>query len=493
MEKREKFRSRLGFVLVSAGCAVGLGNVWKFPYICGQYGGAAFILIYLLFLVVLGIPILMAEMAVGRGSGKGISMAFDELEKDGEKWHWAKWFSIIGNYALMMFYTMVCGWMINYMIKMGSGQLSGIDPDAVAGKFGEMLADPGELIIWTVVSCIIAFAICAKGLQSGIERITKVMMIVLIILMAILAVNSLLLPGAAEGIRFYLVPDFNRLAENGVGEAVFAAMTHAFFTLSIGIGSMEIFGSYLGKENALPGECLNIVGVDTLVALLAGFIIIPACFAYNVTPGAGPSLLFITLPNVFNNMPGGRIWGTMFFLFMTFAALSTVIAVYENIIAFFIDGLDWSRTKAVVFNIVMIIVLSIPAVLGFNVLSGIQPLGPGTGIMDLEDFIVSYNMLPLGSLIFILFVTRKNGWGYENFLAELNTGKGFKTSGALRPLLTHILPLIVVVVYLKGYWDMFYKPGNMAGFAGWMIFALALLAFVTSIASGILNRKNKQI
>ncbi|MBR4754302.1 MAG: sodium-dependent transporter, partial [Lachnospiraceae bacterium] len=307
MKEREKFRSRLGFVLVSAGCAVGLGNVWKFPYICGQYGGAAFIIIYLIFLVILGIPILMAEMSIGRGSGKGIALAFDELEKKGEKWHWAKWFSIIGNYMLMMFYTMVCGWMVNYMFKMGSGALSGLEPDAVAGHFTEMLANPGELILWTIVSCLVAFAICAKGLQGGIEKITKFMMVVLIILMAVLAVNSILLPGSGEGVRFYLVPDFNRLMENGIGEAVFAAMTHAFFTLSIGIGSMEIFGSYLGKDCTLTGECLNIVGVDTLVALMAGLIIIPACFAYNVEPGAGPSLLFITLPNVFNNMPGGRL------------------------------------------------------------------------------------------------------------------------------------------------------------------------------------------
>ncbi len=491
MKDREKFKSRLGFVLVSAGCAVGLGNVWKFPYICGQYGGAAFIVLYLIFLVILGIPILMAEMSIGRGSGQGISMAFDNLEKEGEKWHWAKWFSIIGNYMLMMFYTMVCGWMVNYMFKMGSGALSGFEPDAVAGHFTEMLANPGELILWTIVSCLVAFAICAKGLQGGIEKITKFMMVVLIILMAVLAVNSILLPGSGEGVRFYLVPDFNRLMENGIGEAVFAAMTHAFFTLSIGIGSMEIFGSYLGKERALTGECLNIVGVDTLVALMAGLIIIPACFAYNVEPGAGPSLLFITLPNVFNNMPGGRIWGTLFFLFMTFAALSTVIAVYENILSFFMDGLGWSRKKAVIINIIAIVVLSMPAVLGFNIWAGIEPLGPGTGIMDLEDFIVSYNLLPLGSLIFVLFCCRKNGWGYENFLAELNAGEGIKTHGIARPYITYLLPLIIVVVYLKGYWDMFYNPENMARFFGWMIFAFVLLAFVALIASGILNR-NKE-
>ena len=491
-KQRERFGARRGFILVSAGCAVGLGNVWKFPYICGQYGGAAFILIYLIFLVILGIPCLMAEMALGRGSRQGMAMAFDELEKDGEKWHWAKWGSIIGNYMLMMFYTMVCGWMINYMYKMATGQLSNHAPEQVADNFGEMLSNPGELTFWTILSCLIAFAICAKGLRGGIEKITKSMMIILIILMAALAVNSVLLPGAGEGIKFYLVPDFNKLFEKGIGEAVFAAMTHAFFTLSIGIGSMEIFGSYMTHERALPGECINIVGVDTLVALMAGLIIIPACFAYNVTPGAGPSLLFITLPNVFNNMPGGRIWGSLFFLFMTFAALSTVIAVYENIISFFMDGLEWSRKKAVVFNIVAIIILSMPAVLGFNVLSGIEPMGPGTGIMDLEDFIVSYNLLPLGSLIFILFATRKNGWGFDNFHKELNIGEGFKTTGRFKGYLIYILPLIIAVVYLKGYWDMFYNPDNIWPLVGWMTFAVALLAFVVVIASGILNRKAKK-
>lgn len=493
MKERERFGSRLGFVLVSAGCAVGLGNVWKFPYICGQYGGAAFIILYLIFLVILGIPILIAEMTVGRGSGKGIALAYDQLEKKGEKWHWAKWICIVGNYILMMFYTMVCGWMINYMFKMGSGALSGLEPDAVAGHFTSMLANPGELALWTIISCLLAFAVCAKGLQGGIEKITKVMMAILIVLMAVLAVNSILLPGAGEGIRFYLVPDFDRLVKNGVGEAVFAAMTHAFFTLSVGIGAMEIFGSYLGKEYALTGECLNIVGVDTFVALMAGLIIIPACFAYNVEPGSGPSLLFITLPNVFNNMPGGRIWGTLFFLFMTFAALSTVIAVYENILSFFMDGFDWPRRKAVCFNVIAVIVLSMPAVLGFNLWSGFEPMGPGTGIMDLEDFIVSYNLLPLGSLVFILFCCRKNGWGYDNFLKELNTGEGMNFKGRFRPYLTYILPLIIVVVYLKGYWDMFYNPEDLGRLVGWMIFAFALLAFVTIIASGVLNRKKNKI
>ena len=493
MQEREKFGSRLGFVLVSAGCAVGLGNVWKFPYICGYYGGAAFILIYLIFLIILGIPCLMAEMSVGRGSGQGMARAFDVLEKKGEKWHWAKWGSVIGNYMLMMFYTMVCGWMVNYMFKMGSGKMSGLTPDGVAGEFGDMLANPGEMILWTVISCLVAFAVCAKGLRGGIERITKVMMIVLIILMAVLAVNSVLLPGGGEGIRFYLVPDFNKLVEHGIGEAVFAAMTHAFFTLSIGIGSMEIFGSYMGKENTLVGECFNIVGVDTFVALMAGFIIIPACFAFNVTPDAGPSLLFITLPNVFNNMHGGRIWGTMFFLFMTFAAMSTVIAVYENILSFFMDGLGWSRKKAVIVNIVAIMLLSMPAVLGFNVLSDIQPLGPGTGIMDLEDFIVSYNLLPLGSLVYILFSTRRNGWGYKNFLVELNTGEGVKTSGRFKNYISYVLPLIIVIVYLKGYWDMFYDPDNMGRFIGWMVFAVVLLVFIAVIASGVLGDEKRKV
>lgn len=490
MKEREQFGSRLGFVLVSAGCAVGLGNVWKFPYICGQYGGAAFIVIYLIFLAILGTPILICEIAVGRGSGKGIARAYDTLEKPGEKWHFVKWTGIAGNYLLMMFYTMVCGWMFNYAVKMVTGELAGLDSAEVSGKFADMLASPGELLVWTILSIVIAFGVCALGLNGGIEKITKVMMTILIVLMIILAVHSLVLENALEGVKFYLVPDFSLVKENGIGTVIFAAMTHAFFTLSVGIGSMEIFGSYLGKERAITGEAVSIVGVDTFVALMAGFIIIPACFAYGVQPDAGPSLLFVTLPNVFNNMAGGRIWGCAFFIFMSFAALSTVIAVFENILSFYMDGLGWKRKKAVIVNIVLITLLSLPAVFGYNLLSDIQPVGAGTTIMDLEDFLVSYNLLPLGSLVFVLFCTRKNGWGFDQFVKEVNTGKGMRFPVGIRFYMTYILPVIMVVIYLKGYYDTF-RPMGTAVLTGWMIFACVLLTGIFVVSSGILNKKRK--
>lgn len=490
MKEREQFGSRLGFVLVSAGCAVGLGNVWKFPYICGEYGGAAFILIYLVFLAILGAPILVCEITVGRGSGKGIAKAYDTLEPAGEKWHFVKWAGIAGNYLLMMFYTMVCGWMINYAVKMLTGQLTELTSEQIADTFTHMLASPVELLIWTMVSIAIAFGICALGLNGGVEKITKIMMSVLIVLMIVLAVNSLVLKDAMEGVKFYLVPNFSLIKENGLGEVIFAAMTHAFFTLSVGIGSMEIFGSYLKKERSVAGEALSIVGVDTFVALMAGFIIIPACFAFGVQPDSGPSLLYITLPNVFNNMPGGQIWGCCFFIFMSFAALSTVIAVFENIISFYMDGLEWSRKKAVATNLVLITILSLPAVFGYNLLSDIQPMGPGSTIMDLEDFLVSYNLLPLGSLIFVLFVTRKNGWGFENFLKEVNTGKGLKFPAWIKGYMSTVLPAIIVVVYLKGYYDIFYKMGTGV-LVGWMIFAVLLLLGIFAVSSGILNKSGK--
>lgn len=491
MREREQFGSRLGFILVSAGCAVGLGNVWKFPYICGQYGGAAFIVIYLAFLAILGTPILICEIAVGRGSGKGIAKAYDKLEPIGEKWHFVKWLGIAGNYLLMMFYTMVCGWMLNYAVKMMTGQLSELSPEQVSGSFQTMLSSPAELLIWTMISIVIAFGICALGLNGGIEKITKIMMCVLIFLMIILAVHSLVLKNALEGVKFYLIPNFSLIKKYGPGEVIFAAMTHAFFTLSVGAGSMEIFGSYLNKERTIAGEALGIVGVDTFVALMAGFIIIPACFAFGVQPDAGPSLLFITLPNVFNSMTGGRIWGCCFFIFMSFAALSTVITVFENILSFYMDGLNWPRKKAVVVNILLIAVLSVPAVLGYNLLSNIQPLGTGTNIMDLEDFLVSYNLLPLGSLIFVLFVTRKNGWGFENFLKEVNTGKGMALPAGIRFYMSYILPAIIAIVYIKGYYDIFAPMGRIV-LIGWMLLACLLIAGIFVVASGILNTSKKK-
>lgn len=483
MKERERFGSRLGFILVSAGCAVGLGNVWKFPYICGQYGGAAFIVIYLIFLAILGAPILICEITIGRGSGKGVAKAYDSLEPQGQRWHLLKWAGFAGNYLLMMFYTMVCGWMLNYAVKMVTGQLSALSTEQVAGVFSDMLLSPAQMLVWTIISIVIAFGVCALGLNGGIERITKMMMSILILLMIALAIHSLVLKDAMEGVKFYLVPSFQAIHDSGLGEVVFAAMTHAFFTLSVGIGAMEIFGSYLGREHTISGEALSILGVDTFVALMAGFIIIPACFAFGVRPDSGPSLLFITLPNVFNNMPGGRIWGCCFFIFMAFAALSTVIAVFENILSFYMDGLEWKRQKAVVFNIIAITILSLPAVFGFNLLSGLQPLGTGSTIMDLEDFLVSYNLLPLGSLGFVLFATRRNGWGFDNFLQEVNIGEGVKFPAGLHFYMSYILPAIISVIYLKGYYDTFAPMGRKV-MAGWMIVAVVLLAAILVIASG---------
>ncbi len=480
MAGREKFASRLGFILVSAGCAVGIGNVWKFPYICGMYGGAAFIVMYLAFLLILGLPILVCEFTVGRGSQLGMGKAFEKLEPKGTKWHSLKWISILGSFLLMMFYTMVGGWMLYYAYLELTGKMSGLDADGVANVFSTMLSQPVTMGGWALAAIVISFGICALGVKNGVEKVTKVMMAFLIVLMIVLAVHSVFLPNASEGIKFYLVPDFKNVAENGIGTSVFAAMSHAFFTLSIGIGAMEIFGSYLDRKKRIAGEAVNIILLDTFVALMAGFIIIPACFAFGVEPGAGPSLLFITLPNVFNNMAGGRIWGTMFFLFMSFAALSTIVAVFENIIAAFIDMNGWSRKKSVGVNFVLITVLSIPAIIGFNLLSKFQPLGEDSTIMDLEDFLVSYNLLPLGSLVFVLFCVRKNGWGFENFLKEANTGSGMKFPKWLRIYMQYILPLIVCVIYLKGYYDFFIPQGKTTTIL-WMCFAAAMLIVIFGI------------
>lgn len=481
MENREKFASRLGFILVSAGCAIGIGNVWKFPYMCGMYGGAAFIVMYLIFLAILGLPILVCEFSVGRGSGLGMGKAFDKLEPKGSKWHNLKWISVLGSFLLMMFYTMVGGWMIYYAYLEAAGKLSGLDADGVAGVFSNMLSQPQTMMLWTVIAIVISFAVCIMGLKNGVEKVTKIMMIFLIILMFALAVNSLFLKNASAGIKFYLVPDFTVIKKNGLGTMIFAAMSQAFFTLSLGIGAMEIFGSYLDKKKRITGEAINIICLDTLVALMAGFIIIPACFSFGVQPDSGPSLLFITLPNLFNNMKGGRLWGTLFFIFMSFAALSTIIAVFENIIAMFMDMLGWSRKKSVGINFVLITVLSMPAVLGFNLLSNVQPLGEGTGIMDMEDFLVSSNLLPLGSLVFLMFCVRKNGWGFENFIKEANEGEGVKYPKWLRAYMQYVLPIIVTVIYLKGYYDTFAAKGNNI-LIPWMCFAVLLLLVIFGIS-----------
>ena len=450
LKERETFGSRLGFILVSAGCAVGLGNVWKFPYMTGKYGGAAFILIYLVFLVLLGLPILVSEFAVGRSSRLSTARAFHKLEPEGSNFHKYSYMGMIGNYMLMMFYTMVAGWMMYYCYVMATGKLSGATSEEVGGFFSNLMTSTGTMTGWMIAAVLLAFGVCSLGLKNGIERITKVMMICLLALIVVLAVHSVTLDGAMEGVKFYLVPNLDNIREAGLGNVIFGALSQAFFTLSIGIGAMEIFGSYMGKERTLAGESINILILDTFVALMAGLIIIPACFAFNVEPGAGPGLVFITLPNVFNQMAGGRLWGALFFLFMSFAALSTVIAVFENILSFAMDLWGWKRNKAVLFNIVLIIILSMPAILGFGPWSGIQILGEGTNIMDLEDFIISNNILPLGSVIFVIFCTSKNGWGWKNFFAEANAGKGMKVKEWMRGYMTYILPLAILALLVIG-------------------------------------------
>lgn len=488
MKERESFGSRLGFILVSAGCAIGLGNVWKFPYICGQNGGAAFILVYLLCLIGFGLPILICEFAIGRKSHKSIVKAFDELEPEGTKWHRFGKFGIAGNYLLMMFYTMVAGWMLAYAYRMIRGTLAGVDIEVAKAEFDLLTGNPGELIFWTILVIAVSFGVCAKGLQNGVEKITKVMMLLLIGLMVVLALNSVFLPNAMEGVKFYLVPDFKKMAANGIGTVIFNAMSHAFFTLSVGMGSMEIFGSYLNKDRKLLGEAGNVLVLDTFVALTAGFIIIPACFAYGVEPDAGPSLLFITLPTVFAHMKAGAVWGSLFFVFMTFAALSTVIAVFENIIAMMMDATGWSRAKTVWINLALVTVLSLPAILGWNVLAFMHPLGGTTNLMDLEDFIVSYNILPLGSLLFVLFSVKKNGWGFDNFLEEVNTGVGKAFPKALRGYMTYVIPTLIVAIYLKGYYDFFVKQ-SVAVRIFWMVVAVLFLVLIMNFAFG---RKKKK-
>ena len=480
MEK-EQFGSRLGFILVSAGCAIGLGNVWKFPYICGENGGAAFIVIYLACLAMLGLPMLICEYAVGRGSGKSVMKAYDVLQPEGTIWGKVKYFCFAGNYLLMMFYTMVAGWMLHYVYLMITGKFVNADTAQVKDIFENMLNEPGVMMFWTMVIILLCFGICALGLKNGVENITKVMMILLVVLMVVLVFRSVTLPGAEEGLKYYLVPDFKKLSEHGIFNVIFAAMTHAFFTLSIGMGSMEIFGSYLSKERKLTGEALSVTILDTFIALMAGIIIIPSCFAYDVQPDAGPSLLYITLPSVFNHMPNGRLWGTCFFIFMAFAAISTVIAVFENIVKMTHDATEWERKKCVLVNLIGVAVLSIPAVLGYNILSGIQPLGAGSTIMDLEDFIVSYNILPLGSILFVLFCVRKNGWGWDNFVAEVNTGKGMSLSHKLRWYMNYIVPTLGILIYLGGYYDMF-KKSSPAVFIMWMTIAVLLVAGILAIA-----------
>ena len=453
--KREKFGSRLGFILISAGCAIGLGNVWRFPYITGQYGGAAFVLIYLLCLVLLGLPIMIMEFAVGRGAGCSIAMAFDKLEPLGTKWHWYKWFGIAGNYLLMMFYTTIGGWLLIYLYKMAAGNFEGMNASQIEGEFGALMGQSVLMTLCMAFVVLLCFGIVRLGLQKGVEGITKIMMVLLLVLLIVLAVRSIMLPGAGAGLEFYLLPDFEKMKNAGILEVISAAMNQSFFTLSLGIGAMAIFGSYIDKKRRLAGEAVAITILDTSVALISGLIIFPASFAFGVNPDSGPNLIFITLPNIFNSMAGGRFWGAIFFLCMFFASASTIIAVFENIIAFAMDLTGCTRGKAVAVNIVAILILSMPCVLGYNVLSGFAPFGEGTAILDLEDFIVSNNLLPLGSLVYVLFCTTRYGWGWKNFLTEANTGEGPKFPKWVRLYVTFIIPLIVIFLFIQGYWSKF--------------------------------------
>lgn len=453
--ERETLKSRLGFILLSAGCAIGIGNVWKFPYIAGQGGGGAFVLFYLIFLVILGLPIMTMEFAVGRASRKSPVRAYQALEKPGQKWHIHGYFTLIGCYLLMMFYTTVAGWMLHYFYMTAVGKLAGLNAEQVAGKFTEMLASPATMTFWMVFVVVVSILVCAKGLQSGLECVTKGMMIALLLIMVVLAVNSLFMPGAKEGLSFFLVPDFARMQEVGVVNTLVSAMNQAFFTLSLGIGAMSIFGSYIGKEHSLLGESVRIVVLDTFVAITAGLIIFPACFTYHVDQTSGPSLIFITLPNIFANMSMGRLWGSLFFLFMAFAAMSTVLAVFENIICCGMELTGCSRKKSSLVNLVLIILLSMPCVLGYNLWAWDGFAVFGGAVLDVEDFLVSNLFLPLGSLVYLLFCVTRYGWGWQNYKKEVNTGKGLKVQDWMRGYLTYVLPLIVVFIFAFGLYDKF--------------------------------------
>ena len=447
--KRENFQSRLGFLLVSAGCAIGIGNVWRFPYVAGQNGGGLFVLFYLLFLLTMGVPVLTMELAVGRASRKSAVQGYQALEKPGSKWHIHGWFCVAGCYLLMMYYTTVAGWMLDYFVRFLTGSFTGMDAAAISGAFGQMLQNPAEMTVFMALVVVLGFAVVSFGLQKGLERISKLMMTALLLLILMLAVNSCLLPGAGEGLSFYLLPSLSRAKEQGLFSVITAAMNQAFFTLSLGIAAMEIFGSYMTRENTLTGEAVRICLLDTFVALMSGLIIFPASFSFGVQPDAGPSLIFVTLPNVFAGMRGGRFWGTLFFLFMTFASFTTVISVFENLIANCIDMFGFSRKKAVIANCVFLLLASMPCLLGYNVLSGVHLIG-GRDVLDTEDFLVSNLLLPLGSLVYLLFCTTRWGWGFNHYLAEANAGEGLKLSAKLKPFFQFVLPALILLIFISG-------------------------------------------
>ena len=448
--KRESFKSRLGFLLVSAGCAIGIGNVWRFPYVVGENGGGIFVLFYLLFLVAMGLPVLTMELAVGRGSRKSAVLAYKELEKPKSKWHIHGWFAILGCYVLMMYYTTVSGWMVSYFYKFVTGEFkAGMDVDATGSVFSDLLADPKQMGFWMILTVIVGFIVCSRGLQNGLERISKIMMTALLVLIVVLAVHSITLSGADEGLRFYLIPNLSTVEKVGIGNVISAAMNQAFFTLSLGVAAMEIFGSYMSKDHALAGEGVRICALDTFVAVMSGLIIFPACFSYGVEVTSGPKLIFVTLPNVFVNMAGGRIWGSLFFLFMTFASFSTVIAVFENIMSFGMDMFGWSRNKTAIINCIIILIASLPCVLGYNVWSDLHLIG-GRDVLDSEDFLVSNLLLPLGSLIYLLFCVTKWGWGFDNYIEEVNTGSGLKMSRKLKPYFQFVLPVLILIILIQG-------------------------------------------
>ena len=448
--KRESFKSRLGFLLVSAGCAIGIGNVWRFPFVTGQNGGGLFVLLYLVFLVIMGLPVLTMELAVGRASRKSAVLGYKALEKPGSKWHIHGWFAMFGCYMLMMYYTTVSGWMVSYCVKFATGSfVSGMTTEDTGAVFGNLLADPVQMGLWMTVTVVAGFLICSRGLQNGLEKISKIMMIALLFLILLLAAHSFTLSGAGEGIKFYLVPNLDTVRDVGIGNVISAAMNQSFFTLSLGVAAMEIFGSYMSRDNTLAGEGVQICALDTFVAIASGLIIFPACFSYGVEVNAGPQLIFITLPNVFVNMQGGRIWGTLFFLFMTFASFSTVIAVFENIMSFCMDMFGMSRKKAALINCIIILIASLPCVLGYNVWSNLHPIG-GRDVLDSEDFLVSNLLLPLGSLVYLLFCVTKWGWGFDHYLEEANTGKGLKLGRFLKPYFQFILPVLILIILIQG-------------------------------------------